>query len=166
MVALIIAELLIIEMLEAIPTDFFSTNFRLEQESQLVGELGPSMWRCKATLELEDGTYNLYREKLLSGDYLLEHNGTIIARASKLNVFRDKFAVQVGNRLVELRKLRWATRKFGLFDGETQLGAIYPKGLFTKRATIDLPTEWPIANRVFMFWLAFLMWKRDSQAAS
>ncbi len=153
-------------MLEAIPTATFSTNFRLEQENQLVGELDPSIWRCKATLELEDGTYNLYRESLLSGDYLLEHNGTIVARASKLSVFRDKFAVQVGDRLVELRKLRWATRKFGLFDGDTQLGGIYPKGMFSKRANIDLPREWPLANRVFMFWLAFLMWKRDSQAAS
>lgn len=153
-------------MLEAIPTDMFSGNFRLEQENKLVGELDPSIWRCKATLELEDGTYSLYREKLLGGDYLLEHNGTIVARASKLSVFRDKFAVQVGNQLVELRKLRWTTRKFGLFDGDTQLGGIYPKGMFSKRANIDLPKEWPLANRVFMFWLAFLMWKRDSQAAS
>ncbi len=153
-------------MLEAVPTNLFSTNFRLEQESQLVGELDPSLWRSKATLELEDGTYNLYRETALGGDYLLEHNGTIVSRASKLSVFRDKFAVQVGNKLVELRKLKWATRKFGLFDGDTQLGGIYPQGLFTKRASIDLPKEWPLANRVFMFWLAFLMWKRDSQAAS
>ena len=153
-------------MLEAIPTTLFSTNFRLEQENQLVGELDPSMWRCQATLELEDGTYTLYREKLLGGDYLLEHNGTVVARAAKTSVFRDNFAVQVGNRLVELRKLRWTGRRFGLFDGETQLGGIYPKGMFTKRANIDLPKEWPLANRIFMFWLAFLMWKRDSQAAS
>ena len=153
-------------MLEAIPTDILSKNFRLEQNDELVGELDPSIWRCKATLELEDGTYNLYREKLLAGDYLLEHNGTIVARAVKTNVFRDKFAVEIGNRLLEFRKLRWTSRKFGLFDGDQQVGGIYPRGIFTKRARIDLPEEWPLANRVFMFWLAFLMWKRDSQAAS
>ena len=67
-------------MLEAVPTDFLSRNFRLEQESKLVGQLDPSMWRCKATLDLEEGTYNLYREKLLGGDYLLEHNGTSVPR--------------------------------------------------------------------------------------
>ena len=153
-------------MLEAIPTNFVASNFRLEQDSQLVGELDPSMWRCKATLELEEGTYNLYREKVFGGDYLLEHNGNVIARAEKVSVFRDKFAVQIGARVLEFKKLRWTTRKFGLFDGKQQVGGIYPRGIFTKRTSIDLPQEWPLANRVFMFWLALLMWKRDSQAAS
>jgi hypothetical protein len=153
-------------MLEAIPADILSKSFRLEQDNELVGELDPSIWRCKATLELEEGTYNLYREKLLGGEYLLEHNGTIVARAVKTNVFRDKFAVQIENRFLEFKKLRWASRRFGVFDGDQQIGGIYPRGIFTKRSNIDLPQEWPLANRVFMFWLAFLMWKRDSQAAS
>ena len=153
-------------MLEAIPTDFFSTNFRLEQENELVGELDPSIWRCKATLELHEGTYNLYREKTLGGDYLLERNGNVVARAEKLSVFRDKFAVLFDNQVIELKKLRWTSRKFGLFDGHRQIGTISPRGFFTKRADIDLPGEWPLANRIFMFWLVFLMWKRESQAAS
>jgi hypothetical protein len=153
-------------MIEAIPTDFFSTNFRLEQENKLVGELDPSMWRCKATLELEEGTYNLYREKFLGGDYLLERNGNVVARATKISVLRDKYAVQFGNRTIELKKLRWTSRKFGLFEDERQIGTIYPRGVFTKRANIDVPGEWPMASRVFIFWLVFLAWKRESQAAS
>ncbi|HKR09587.1 MAG TPA: hypothetical protein VJS39_10385 [Gemmatimonadaceae bacterium] len=153
-------------MLEAIPTNVFAKNFRLEQDNKLVGELDPSIWRCKATLELEEGTYNLYREKFLGGDYLLEHDGTIVARAIKTHVFRDKYAIQVGNRVLEFKKLRWTSRKFGLFDGDQLVGGIYPRGIFTKRANIDLPQEWPLANRVFMFWLAFVIWKRESQAAS
>lgn len=153
-------------MLEAIPTNIFSSNFRLEQENKLVGELDPSVLRCKATLELEEGTYQLSREKFLGGDYLLERNGQIVARAAKLSVWRDKFAVQSGTRLVELRKLSVFSRKFGLFDGDKQIGLIYPRGMFSKRANIDLPHEWPLADRVFMFWLVFLMWKRESQAAS
>ena len=153
-------------MLEAIPTNFLAKNFRLEQDNKLVGELDPSIWRCKATLELEEGTYNLYREKLLGGDYLLEHDGTIVTRAIKTNVFRNKYAIQIGNRVLEFKKVHWTSRKFGLFDGDQQVGGIYPRGIFTKRAKIDLPQEWPLASRVFMFWLAFLIWKRDSQAAS
>ena len=153
-------------MLEAIPTNVLSTNFRFEQESQLVGELDPSIFRCQATLELEEGTYQLHREKLLGGDYLMERNDNVVARAVKPSVFRDKFAVQVGSQVLELKKLRWTGRKFGLFDGTRQIGTIYPRGMFTKRANIDLPREWPLANRLFMFWLVFLMWKRDSQAAS
>jgi hypothetical protein len=89
-----------------------------------------------------------------------------VARAIKPSSFRDKLAVQFGSRSIELKKLRWTSRKFGLFDGDTQVGTIYPRGMFTKRTHIDLPSEWPLAERVFMFWLVFVMWKRDSQAAS
>jgi len=53
-----------------------------------------------------------------------------------------------------------------LFDGDRQIGTISPHGFFTKRADIDLPGEWPLANRIFIFWLVFLMWKRESQSAS
>ena len=153
-------------MLEAIPTSVLSSNFRLEQESKLVGELDPSIWRCKATLELEDGTYTLYRESAFGGDYLMERNGNIVARAVKISMLRDKFAVQVGTRSLELKKISWKSRNFGLFDGDRQIGIIAPQGFFSKRSNIDLPQEWPLASRVFMFWLALLMWKRDSAAAS
>ena len=153
-------------MLEAIPTNFLGTNFLLQQEGQVVGELEPSLWRCKATLELEEGTYDLHREKALGGDYLMEKNGNVVARAVKTNILRDRFAVEVGTRLMELKKMRWTSRKFVLFDGDTQVGTIAPRGLFTKRTEVDLPKEWPLANRVFMFWLVFMMWKRDNQAAS
>ena len=152
-------------MLEAIPTNFFSTNFRLQQETKLVGELDPSVWRCKATLELEEGTYTLSRERFLGGDYLLERNGDIVARAVKLSMLRDKYAIQVGNRTIELRKAGWASRKFVLFDAEKQIGTISPQGMLTKRTDIDLPAEWPLASRVFMFWLVLLVWKQQSQAA-
>ena len=152
-------------MLEAIPTNFFSTNFRLQQETKLVGELDPSVWRCKATLELEDGTYTLYRERFLGGDYLLERNGNIVARAVKLSMLHDKYAIQIGNRMIELRKSGWASRKFVLFDSDKQIGTISPRGMFSKRADIDLPAEWPLASRVFMFWLVLLVWKQQSQAA-
>ena len=66
-------------MLEAVPTDFLSRNFRLELESKLVGQ-------------------------------------------------------------------SWTTREFGLFDGDQQIGGIYPRGIFTRRAKIDLPGDWPLAN--------------------
>jgi hypothetical protein len=103
-------------MLEAVPTNVFSTNFRLQQQNQLLGEVDTSIWREKGQLELEDGTYQLYREGPFSGDFILEHNGKLVARA--------------------------------------------------RRSNIDLPADWPLPIRIFLFWLAFLMWKRQSQAAS
>jgi len=153
-------------MLEAVPTNIFSTNFRLQQQNQLLGEIETSIWREKAQLELQDGTYQLYREALYSGDFMLEHNGKVVARASKPSALQNRFEVELPNRKLVLRKLSLWNRRFGLFEGEKQVGGIYPLGIFTRRSNIDLPPEWALAQRIFLFWLAFLIWKRQSQAAS
>ena len=152
--------------MEAIPTNIFSTNIRLQQQNQLLGEIDTSIWREKALLELEDGTYQLYREGQFSGDFVLEHNGKLVARASKPSVLQNRFEVELPNRRLVLRKLSLLNRRFGLFDGETQIGSIYPLGVFTRRSNIDLPGDWPLPIRVFLFWLAFLIWKRQNQAAA
>jgi hypothetical protein len=152
--------------LEAIPTDIFSTNFLLQQQDQLLGEVDASILREKARLELEDGTYLTYRERPFSGDFVLEHDGKIVARATKPSALQNRFEVELPNRHLVLRKLSIWNRRFGLFDGEKQIGSIYPLGIFTRRANIDLPSDWPLAIRAFLFWLAFIMWKRQNGAAA
>jgi hypothetical protein len=154
-------------MLEAVPNNFFSSNFRLEEEGRLLGEVSASLWRDKATLEIQDGTYQFYREGQFSGDFVLEHNGNILARASKPSAFRNRFDVELPNRRLVLRKVAAFRRRLGLFDGEKPIGSVYPLGIFTRRSNIDLPSDWPLPIRVFVFWLAFIVWKRqDSMAAS
>jgi hypothetical protein len=153
-------------MLQAISNGIFFRSFQLEQENELMGEFDPSLWREKARLELEDGTYELYREGTYRGDILLEKNGKIVARAAKPSAFRGRFDVEVSNRQLVLRKPSIWRRRFGLFDGEEEIGAIQPLGLLRRRTNIDLPSDWPLAIRVFVFWLAFLTWKREDAAAA
>jgi hypothetical protein len=153
-------------MLEAIPTNIFSSNFRLQQNDNLLGEVEASIWRDRAVLEIGEGTYQLYREGQFSGDFVLEHNGNVVARARKPSLFRNQFEVELPNQLLLLRKLAPLSRRFGLFDGERQLGSVYPLGIFTRRSNIDLPSDWPLPIRAFVFWLAFIIWKRQNAAAA
>ena len=153
-------------MLEAIPTSIFCSTFRLQQNDNLLGEVSASIWRDKARLEIGEGTYELYREGQFSGDFVLEHNGNVVARARKPSAFRNQFEVELPNQLLVLRKLSLLNRRFGLFDGERQLGSIYPLGIFTRRSNIDLPSDWPLPIRVFLFWLVFVIWKRQNAAAA
>jgi hypothetical protein len=74
--------------------------------------------------------------------------------------------VELPNQLLLLRKLAPLSRRFGLFDGERQLGSVYPLGIFTRRSNIDLPSDWPLPIRAFVFWLAFIIWKRQNAAAA
>jgi len=153
-------------MLEAIPKGFFSASFRIQEQDQLLGEVDTSIWREKARLEVEDGTYQLYREGHFSGDFVLEQNGKVVARASKPSALQNRFEVELPNRRLVLRTLSMWNRRFGLFDGEKQIGTIYRLSVFTSRANIDLPGDWPLPIRVFLYWLAFVIWKRQSQAAA
>jgi hypothetical protein len=153
-------------MLEAVPTSLFAKKFRLEREKSLIGELDNSLWRERATLELEEGTYDLVRERSWTGDFLLERNGHVIARATKPSVFRSRFIVDDGSHHVELRRLSMFTRRFGIFEDRKQIGMIYPATLFSRRASIDLPTDWPASTRAFLYWLTYLMWRRENGAGS
>lgn len=153
-------------MLEAVPTDLFSHRFLLQDQNQVVGEMEMAFWSEKAQLELPDATYLLYREGWFSGDFLLERNGIVVARATKTSALRNTFEVQLPNGQAVFRKPSHWKRMFAVFDGDKELGNVSPRGWLTRRADIDLPADWPLATKAFLFWLAFLMWKRQNQATA
>jgi hypothetical protein len=153
-------------MLEAIPKNFFSTRFQFQQDNQLLGKIDNSIWREEARVELKDGTYLLSREGRFSGYFLIEHNGRLVARASKPSALRNTFEVEVAGRLLVLRQLSIWKRRFGLFNGDKQIGSIYPLRVLSRHAHIDVPGDLPLPIRVFLFWLVFIVWKRQSQAAA
>lgn len=153
-------------MLQAVPKNIFANGFFLQEQDVLLGEIDSSIWREKARLEVEQATYLLYREGYFSGAFVLERDGTVVARALKPSAIYNTFEVEVPNsRHLALRKLSVLHRRFGLFDGERQIGTIYPLHAFTRRTQIDLPADLPLPVRVFLFWLVFIIWKRE-QAAS
>ena len=150
-------------MLEATATGILPLKFQLRQGSQLLGEFTISLWRGKGRLELEEGTYQLYREGWFSGDFLLELNGKVVARASKPSAFQNRFEIELPNLRVALRKPSSYNRRVIVLDGEREIGSIYPLGAITRRTGIDLPDDWPLPIRVFLFWIVFTIWKRPNQ---
>jgi hypothetical protein len=157
----------LVAILGAFPTSIFSTSCRLEQDNTLVGELSISMWREKAQLETEDGTYEFNREALLRGDFLLEKDGKVIARAAKPSMIENRYEVELPDRQLVLRKLSLLNWRYGLFDGNKEIGTIAPQpGIFTRRSNVDLPADWPLPIRAFLFWLALIMWRRQGHLAA
>ena len=152
-------------MLQAVPTNFLAKTFRLHQDDRLVGEVDTSLWRERARLDVETGSYDFHRERFCAGDFLLEGDGKLIARASKPNWYKCTLEVEVPNHRLTLRKVSPWKRRFELFEGEKQVGSVYPLGLFSRRTQIDLPDDWPIAIRGFLFWLVFLAWQGEEVAA-
>lgn len=148
-------------MIEAVPTGIFSSGYQLQQDGRVIADLNASSWRQKADLEIDGETFRLYREGVTSGAFMLEWNGKTLARAIKPSAFSDRFEMEVGKRSFTLRKESLWSRRFGLFEGEQQLGRVAPAGTFTRRVLVELPEDWPSSVQAFVFWLALLMWNRE-----
>jgi hypothetical protein len=152
-------------MLEAAPKHLFSNDFVVRSS---VGSttLDISAWRERAEFELGGVPHRLYREGMLTGAFVLERAGFVIARAVKHSVFRSSFDVEFNGLHYTLRKPSFFSRGFGVFVGDRQVGSIAPAGYFTRRTVVDLPSEWPDAVALFVFWLVLVMWKRQRAAAA
>ncbi|HXL86268.1 MAG TPA: hypothetical protein VN927_03620 [Gemmatimonadaceae bacterium] len=138
----------------------FSWNFQFVDDGTVVGEMVRSLWRETAELELADGSYGFYRDQVIGGDYVLERNGQILARATKLSWWRSNLDVELLKRSVKLRRPSIFMRRFAVFEGGTRVGFINPLRL-TGSARIELPSDWTLLDRIFLFWLCSLMWRRQ-----
>ena len=58
--------------LAAIPKGWFAKAFRVMEGTRQVAEIDMSWWREQGVLTIEGVPYRVYREKLMSGDFILE----------------------------------------------------------------------------------------------
>lgn len=149
-------------MLKLIPKNWFSWNFTAFDESHAIADIDISSWREKATLTIQDNEYSVYREGLMSGDFILESAGAELARAEKPSAFRRCFVMKHAGRSYTLRATSAFTRQFKLFDDVREIGSISRERIFSRRATIDLPNDIPLPVKIFITWLAVILWKRES----
>ena len=153
--------------LELIPQSWLSWNFNVLQDGRSVAEIDISRWREKGVLQVDGSNYDVYREGFMRGAFILELNGTRIGAAEKPSALARLFNVEHAG-----RSWKWEgrvfRRSFVLEENSRAVGSLTPVAMVTRKATAELPDDMPLPVRIFMIWLALLMWKReaDSGAAS
>jgi hypothetical protein len=152
--------------LEIVPTNWFSWNFTVSQQSRPIAGFDISWWRERGSLTVEGKTYPVSREGMMSGDFVLESDRGILARATKLSALRRSFTVVSGAKTYTLRAKQAFRRSFVLLDGDREIGRIAPESAWGRRASANLPADVPLPVQVFLVWLTVLLWKRDSDAAA
>ena len=152
-------------MLQAIPKHWFSWDFTVVQGSQALADIDMSAWRERGTLTVEGKSYRVYREGVMSGDFILESPEELVARAAKPSVFRRAFLVEYGGQQYELRAKSVLRRTFVLLDGQREIGSVSRESVLTRRTAVDLPEHLPLPVRIFIVWLVVIVWKRDAAAA-
>lgn len=153
-------------MLRASPDSWLSWQFSIFDENKAIAKIDIAWVREAGTLHLQGTDYRVYREKLLSGAFILEKDGTVIARAEKPSALTRSFKVTCDGRNFVLEAESAFLRAFVLRENEQTIGTIKPEHAFTRNAVVDLPADMALPVRIFMIWLTFILWKRDADSAT
>ena len=151
-------------MLQIVPTHWYSWDLRVMDESHPVADIAMSSWCEKGALTISGTTYRVHREGLMSGDFVLEHAGGVLARAEKPSVFRREFVIRHAGREYTLRPESAFRRAFVFLDGSRRVGFLAPKSAFTRKAAASLPHDLPLPVRMFVVWLTMISWRRQQSS--
>jgi hypothetical protein len=151
--------------LTLIPSHWYSWDFFVTDDGRQLAEFNLSSWREKGVVWVDDIAYSLDRESPL-GDFVLEHAGSVIARATKPSAFRREFVIRYKEKPYTLQAQSAFSRNYVVLDGSTEIGSIAPESLFTRTASVMLPDDWPFLLKSLAMWLTIIQWKRGAAAGS
>ena len=152
--------------MQIVPRRWYSWDYTVMRGDRTVAVLDLAAWRERAEIVVGDVTHRVFRERAMSGDFIIEGSGREMARATKPSAFRDTMIVHYGGHDYTLRKPSVWRRRFVLMDGERQIGSIAPDSAWSRQATTDLPHDWPVPIQAFVICLVIILWKRDAESAA
>ncbi len=152
--------------LRAEPKSMLSNDFVLFEGNTEIGLLDMKTMTEAATLNLGEETFELGREGMMSGHFFLSRNGTAIVKADKPSAFRSEFEIFLGDETVILRKAGVLSSTYEVYHGDVRLGGVAREGIMTRKATMELPADWPRPLQCFVYWLVQIMWNRDAAASA
>jgi hypothetical protein len=147
-------------------THWYSWDFNVTEGDRAVAHLDVSAWREHGVLTIEGVAHRVYREGVGSGEFLLERDGIVLARATKPSAFRNAFEVRHDGRTYEVAKESVWQRRYVVRSGNAEIGSVAPRSAFGRAAVATLPDTWPLPLKVFVVWLVVILWKRAAAAGS
>ncbi len=152
-------------MLRAVPDGWLSWNFTIFDDRRAIAKIDLAWVREAGELHLDGVKYRVCREGILSGAFVIEKEGLVLASAEKPSALIRSYTLHYNNKSFILGAASAMQRKFVLREGGQQVGSVWPENAFTKKAVIDLPADIAMPVRIFMVWLTLIMWKRDEAEA-
>lgn len=102
----------------------------------------------------------------MSGAFFLARGEEAIVKAEKPSAFRSEFEIQMGDQTIVLMQPSVWKTAYELRMGDAVIGRIDKAGRLSRKATIELPADWPLPLQLFVFWLVQLMWNRGDAATA
>jgi hypothetical protein len=151
-------------VLQAIPKAWYSLGFTVLDGAQTIADIDRSWWFGRGVLTVQGATYKIYREGLIYAALILESEETVLARAvMKPGLLSgSSFSIEHAGKQYSLHS---SGNKSTLLDGlGEKIGALAKDRDPELGAKVDLPDELPLVVKVFIFSLALILWKSESES--
>jgi hypothetical protein len=156
------------EMLEAISRGWLSYDFDVsDRTGGRVGHVEVSNWRENAKLEVEGTRYEATHRSGHMEFVLSRADGSTVLVAKKPSAWKERLSFEHEGSRYELEKESAWRRAFVLSrDRVGAVGSLRPGSMFIREWSAELPEEFPPEVRVFVRWLAVLLWRRSDSASA
>jgi len=153
-------------VLRLVPESWLTWNFEVLEDDRKITEIKTSTLPESGTFSIDGSEFRARRKGMFSGEYFLEKEGQMTARAEKPSAFRNAFDVEYSDRKYTLKKESWVGRSFVLVQGDLEIGSIRPEGALSRKAAVSLPQDMPMPLQMFVIWLTILLWRREADAGA
>jgi hypothetical protein len=143
---------------------WYSLDFNVTEGARHLAHVDVSAWLEKGILTIDGVAHRVYRQGMMHGDFLLEREGVVLARATKPSAFRNRFVIRHDGRTYELARASIWQRRFVVRSGDAEIGSLQPTSAWRRDAAVNPPEQWPLPFKVFVIWLAIIIWNRQKNA--
>lgn len=149
-----------------VPVNLFATEYDVFCGNEHTAKFHKTALSLKDTcsITMNDKEYSLYREGVVSGDWILEENHSgKVAVATKLSFLSDSFAIRYNNKIFQLKskKLR-LTNQFIIYENDNQIGMIHSTSFFSRKLQCTIDDGISLEIVVFIMYLALIIIDRRS----
>jgi hypothetical protein len=110
------------------------------------------------SFQLGEKTFKITRKGIFGAKFQLWFGEDLVVSTAQTPGL-NRHSVAYGQQVWTLKAIGLMARKFGLYQGDRQVGSILPTHMNPCRETIiDLPVELPLEVQAFLMWIVLWTW--------
>jgi len=152
-------------MLEIRRRRFFSKGYIAEENGVVVAELSQSAWRARGEMMIDGKSFVIKKQGALKETFTLWDGDLPLVEVRQIGAFRSTFEFNSGGGSYRMRRKAWYSSSYLVERNSMVVGSVRPRGLFASGVIVELPTQLPLAARVFIGWIALVRQEAAAAAA-
>lgn len=141
----------------------FSWEFEVLQNGAPAGRIEGLGWPERSVVTLGAAKYEVSADRSGIDAFNLDSNGLRLAHIEKPGVFTRVFNVHHADKIYTFNRPSLFSSKYVLMDNEQTVGSVSAKGAFKKGAIVELPDQLQTPFKLFLGWVALVLWKRQAE---